>query len=54
MHTFKAENIVAKVNIAQTEQYFLWQQCFQMPSVAMTTKSVCGSWRVEQQAYQVT
>ena len=26
---FRAENIVAKGNIAQFEQYFLWQQCFQ-------------------------
>ena len=41
---FGAENIVAKGNIAQFEQYFLWQQCFQMSSAAMTTKSVSGWW----------
>ena len=42
MHT---ENIVLKGNIAQFEQYFPWQQCFEMLSAAMTTKSVLGSWR---------
>ena len=33
---FRAENLVAKGNIAQFEQYFLWQQCFQMLSAAVT------------------
>ena len=43
----KAENIVAKGNIAQFEQYFLWQLCFQMSSAAMTDKSVPGCCRVK-------
>ena len=36
---FKDENIVVKRNIAQIEQYFFWQHCFQMPSAALTNKS---------------
>ena len=44
---FRAENIVAKGNIAQFEQYFLGQPCFQMWSAAMTDKSVLGCWWVK-------
>ena len=43
---FKAENIVAKGNITQFEQYFLWQLRFQMLSAVKTDKSVHGCWRV--------
>ena len=41
---FKAENIAVKGNI---DQYLLWQQCYQMPSAAITTKSVFDWWRVK-------
>ena len=45
--SYNIENIVAKGNIAQFEQYFLWPQCFQKLSAAMKTICVFRWWRVK-------
>ena len=49
-----AENIVVKGNIAQIEQYFVWQQCFQMSSAPSTNKSVLSNWRVKMSYQGIT
>ena len=41
----KLKTLFANGNIAQIEQYFLRQQCFQMSPVATTNESVSGSWK---------
>ena len=46
--SYNIENIVAKGNIAQFEQYFLWPQCFQKLSASMMTICVSRRWRVKQ------
>ena len=47
----KCENIVAKGETANHEQYHLWPQCFQMSSAAIVSKCAGGKGLIKAQGF---